>query len=167
MYPEKHILFSEGCQELSGRTLSDVLGEWKMGERYGMNMISDFNNGNEGWIDWNLYLDETGGPNHVGNTCIAPVICNTKTGEVLYQAAYWFMGHFSKFVKPGAKRVVSSTSRDVLEVVGFLNPDQTLVVIVMNQSDDDVDFWLKLPGAAVDTRANKRSINTYVLDSGE
>ena len=53
-----------------------MLGEWKLGERYAMNIIADLNSGCEGWIDWNLVLDETGGPNHVGNLCVAPVIAD-------------------------------------------------------------------------------------------
>merc|ERR1711879_927598 len=118
-FPEKHILFTEGCQELGGRPLADLLGQWKVGERYGMNMINNLNSGTEGWIDWNLYLDEKGGPNHVDNLCVAPIICNTQAGEVLYQAPYWFMGHFSKYIRPGSTRVSVSTSRDVLEVTAF------------------------------------------------
>mmetsp|Transcript_102037 Transcript_102037/g.284020 ORF Transcript_102037/g.284020 Transcript_102037/m.284020 type:complete len:516 (+) Transcript_102037:82-1629(+) len=162
--PDKHILFTEGCQELSGRVLSDVLGLWKFGERYGMNIISDLNSGTEGWIDWNLYLDETGGPNHVGNTCVAPIIYDTKKGDVLYQPAYWYLGHFSKYIRPGARRVTSSTSRDALEVLSFLNLDGRLAVVVMNQSEGEVAFWLKIPGAAVKTSAPARSITTYILE---
>ncbi|CAE8585046.1 unnamed protein product, partial [Polarella glacialis] len=54
--PDKHILFTEGCQELGGRPLASVMGDWKLGERYAMNIISDMNSGCEGWIDWNLCL---------------------------------------------------------------------------------------------------------------
>jgi len=165
--PEKHILFTEGCQELGGRPLADVLGLWKLGERYAMNVISDLNSGTEGWIDWNLCLDEHGGPNHVGNTCVAPIICDTKKDEVLYQAPYWFLGHFSKYIRPGARKAVCSSSRDVLEVVAFLNPDGSLAVVVMNQSEDTIKFWLKIPGSAVRTVATPRSITTFILDDGE
>ncbi|CAK0853651.1 unnamed protein product [Prorocentrum cordatum] len=113
--PDKHILFTEGCQELGGRPLSSVLGDWKQGERYAMNIIADLNSGCEGWIDWNLCLDETGGPNHVGNFCVAPVICDTRRDRVLMQPSYWYLGHFSRFIRPGARRVLCSSSRDVLE----------------------------------------------------
>lgn len=165
--PEKHILFTEGCQELSGRPLQEVLGRWKYGERYGMNIIADLNSGTEGWIDWNLYLDQHGGPNHVGNYCVAPIICDTRYDAVHYQAAYWYLGHFSKFIRPGARRVTSSTSRDVLEVVAFLNLDGSLIAVVMNQSGAEVEFWLKVPGAALKAEAPRRSITTFVLDDGD
>lgn len=104
--PDKHILFTEGCQELGGRELSSVLHDWKLGERYSMNIIADINSGCEGWIDWNLCLDEEGGPNHVGNTCVAPVICNTEKGEILYQPSFWHLGHFSRYIRPGARRLL-------------------------------------------------------------
>jgi hypothetical protein len=148
--------------------LSEVLGLWKYGERYGENIIRDLNSGTEGWIDWNLYLDETGGPNHVQNLCVAPIICDTRTDEILYQAAYWYLGHFSKYVRPGAVRVLSSTSRDVLEVVAFQNIDGSLAVVVMNQSEEDCGFWLKVAGSgSVYTEAIPRSITTFVLDGEE
>ena len=29
----------------------------------------------------------------VGNTCVAPIICNTKMDEILYQPSYWHLGY--------------------------------------------------------------------------
>merc|ERR1719412_720301 len=74
--PDKHLIQTESCQELGDKPLQSWLGEWKLGERYAMNIISDMNNGCEGWIDWNLVLNEIGGPNHAGNYCVAPIICD-------------------------------------------------------------------------------------------
>eukprot|EP00927_Polykrikos_kofoidii_P007249 TRINITY_DN1295_c3_g1_i1.p1 TRINITY_DN1295_c3_g1~~TRINITY_DN1295_c3_g1_i1.p1 ORF type:complete len:811 (-),score=113.19 TRINITY_DN1295_c3_g1_i1:157-2472(-) len=164
--PDKHILFTEGCQELDDRPLASAMGEWKYGERYGMNIIADLNAGCEGWIDWNLCLNETGGPNHVGNFCIAPVICDTRTDRVLFQPSFWYLGHFARFIRPGAVRVVCGASRDVLEVTAFKNVDGTLAVIVMNQSEESVDFWLKIHGCgAVEIEAFPRSICTFVVET--
>ncbi|CAK0853652.1 unnamed protein product [Prorocentrum cordatum] len=174
--PDKHILFTEGCQELGGRPLSSVLGDWKQGERYAMNIIADLNSGCEGWIDWNLCLDETGGPNHVGNFCVAPVICDTRRDRVLMQPSYWYLGHFSRFIRPGARRVLCSSSRDVLEVTAFANPDGTVAVVVMNQTEEGMRFWLKVAGAGAGTplkaaiaEAPPRSITTFVVpaEAGE
>ena len=60
-------------------------------------MINDFNNGMVGFTDWNILLDETGGPNHVQNFCFAPVHGDTRTGKLTYTNAYYYIGHFSKF----------------------------------------------------------------------
>lgn len=172
--PDKHIIFSEGCQEMGkGRKLEEVIGMWITGERYGMNMITDFNAGCEGWIDWNLYLDEQGGPNHVGNFCDAPIILDTKNNEIIYEASYWYMGHFSKFIQPGALRLLSSTSRDALQVVSYANPDSTIAVIIMNQSEVELDFWLKVGGGSTDATlavklsSKPRSISTYILEESK
>lgn len=111
------------------------MGDWKLGERYALNIINDLNSGCEGFIDWNLCLDETGGPNHVGNTCSAAVICDSVSQRARYQPIFWYIGHFSRYIQPGARRVACSTSRDTLEVTAFLNVDGKLSVVVMNQSD--------------------------------
>ena len=80
-FPDKHLIFTEGCVDSFDPKKID---EWKFGEQYGRSMINDFNNGTVGWTDWNILLDERGGPNHVENFCFAPVHANTKTGELTY-----------------------------------------------------------------------------------
>jgi glucosylceramidase len=113
-------------------------------------MINDFNSGTVGWTDWNVLLDEKGGPNHVGNFCFAPVHANTKTGELNYLSSYYYIGHFSKFIQPGAKRIASSPSRSQLLSTAFKNPDGKIVVIVMNMSDKNASYWLWLNGDAAE-----------------
>ena len=58
-FPDKHLMFTEGCVDVfnAGR-----LHDWSLGERYGSSMIRDLNNGTVGWTDWNVLLDEKGGP---------------------------------------------------------------------------------------------------------
>mmetsp|Transcript_87572 Transcript_87572/g.271146 ORF Transcript_87572/g.271146 Transcript_87572/m.271146 type:complete len:592 (-) Transcript_87572:161-1936(-) len=150
LHPDKHILFTEGCQELSGVPLKAIQNEWMFGERYAMNIIADMNNGCEGWIDWNLFLDEQGGPNHVDNNCLAPIIYDTQKQEVIYTPPYIFLSHFSRFIRPEARRVLCSTSRDALEVTSFMNVDGSIVVVVLNRSSSEVDFKLKVAGEGAD-----------------
>ena len=71
-------------------------------------MINDFNDGTVGWTDWNILIDETGGPNQVSKFCFAPVHADTKTGQLIYTPAYYYIVHFSKFIKPGAKGISSA-----------------------------------------------------------
>ena len=73
-FPDKHLIFTEGCVDAFDPR---KLNEWKFGEQYGRSMIHDFNNSTVGWTDWNILLDETGGPNHVNNFCFAPVHAET------------------------------------------------------------------------------------------
>lgn len=159
-YPTKNLLFTEGCAE---NFKQDEYQKWANGERYGKSMINDFNNGTVGWTDWNILLDENGGPNHVGNFCFAPVHANTLTGEIIYTPSFYYIGHFSKFVRPGAKRVNSASSRSHLITTAFLNEDGKLAVIVMNHTDKKVTYNLCIEKNAAVVSILPHAIQTLVL----
>ena len=110
-----------------------------------------------------MLLDENGGPNHVGNYCFAPIIGNTKTGQLIYTDIYYYLGHFSKFVRPGAKRVATSVSRDKLSSTAFVNTNGQLVVVVMNSTDDKVPYFLWIKGRAAQVVSLPHSIATMIV----
>ncbi len=159
-FPDKNIFFTEGCAESFDSTR---YYSWALGEKYARNMITDFNNGMVGFTDWNILLDETGGPNHVGNFCFAPVHGDIKTGRLIYTNAYYYIGHFSKFIKPGAKRIISSSSRSQLLTTAFANEDGKTVVIVMNQSGIKTPYSLWVNGKAAVVTALPHSIATLIF----
>jgi len=159
-FPDKPLLFTEGC---NGPFNMQQIADWKWGERYGRSMINDFNGGAVGWTDWNILLDETGGPNHVQNFCYAPVHADTKTGQLIYMNSYYYIGHFSKFITPGAKRIIASPTRSQLLTTAFKNPDGTIVVVVMNDKNINTPFNLWINGKAAKANALPHSINTYVI----
>jgi glucosylceramidase len=138
-YPSKNLLFTEGCIEKFDAKKYQF---WANGERYGTSMINDFNNGTVGWTDWNILLDQNGGPNHVGNFCFAPIHADTNSGELIYTPSYYYIGHFSKFIKVDAKRVSSSVSRSSLLSTSFLNINGKMVTVVMNQTNKSVTYNL-------------------------
>jgi glucosylceramidase len=119
-FPQVKLLFTEGCHYPYDPAQT---GDWKYGEGYGKSIIEDLNNGAVGWTDWNVLLDEQGGPNHVGNYCYAPIQADTRTGQLTYLNSYYYLGHFSKFIRPGAKRILSASMRDEIRSTAFLNPD--------------------------------------------
>lgn len=155
-----NLLFTEGCNSPFDL---NKLNDWKLGERYGKSMIQDFNAGAVGWTDWNILLDETGGPNHVKNFCFAPVHALTQRGELVYTNAFYYIGHFSKFIRPGAKRVQTAPSRSNLLSTAFLNPDGSLAVVVMNQTPKEVSYFLWIDNQAVKTKALPHSISTFIV----
>ena len=167
MFPDKHLLFTEGCVELTttadGVKDSSYIGLWENGERYGRNIIGDFNNFSEGFIDWNLVLNEIGGPNHVHNYCEAPIIANRNTGELTYNPSYYFIGHFSKFIQPGARRIeLKHNAGDSVHATAFKNPNGEIVIVTQNEG------WiaplsLVIDGRGVDITLPDRSITTYIL----
>lgn len=158
-FPGKAILFSEGC---CGPFAADQVGDWKWGEQYGRSMINDFNQWTCGWTDWNVLLDERGGPNHVDNFCFAPIIADTRTGHLQYMNSYYYIGHFSKFVRPGARRVACTVASDDLLATAFRNPDGRVATIVMNPTDEGKDVQVWVHGYAASGRLPAHSIATAV-----
>ena len=157
LYPEKELIFTEGCVEYSRFAGSS---EVHNAEMYAHEIIGNFNAGANAFIDWNLILDEKGGPNHVGNFCDAPVMCNVQTGTIDVKLSYAYIGHFSRFVKPGAKRVLVSKYHRDLEAVGFVNPDGERVVVTMNPTDQPISYFLNENGNSVKITQPPHSIQT-------
>jgi glucosylceramidase len=160
-FPDKNLIFTEGCKERFDFT---KLNEWSHGERYGKSLLNDFNCGTAAWTDWNILLDETGGPNHVGNFCFAPIHADSRTGKLIYTSAYYYLGHFSKFIRPEAKRIVSSSSRDLLQTTAFVNADGKIAVVVLNTSDEKMTYNIWINGKAAPTTSLPHSISTLILE---
>jgi glucosylceramidase len=158
-YPDKKLIFTEGCNE--GYDITRIENEDpKLAERYGKSMIKDFNNGTVAWTDWNILLDETGGPNHVGNLCFSPVHGNTKTGELTFTNSFYYIGHFSKFIRPGAKRISSVTSSNKIISTAFKNKNKSIVIITMNTSDESLNYSI-----TVDLKTTKLQILPHSIQS--
>lgn len=158
-FPTKNLLFTEGCNE---RFDAAKYQYWPNAERYGRSMINDFNQGTVGWTDWNILLDETGGPNHVGNFCFAPIHADTKTGELIYTPTYYYIGHFSKYIKPEASRVSTASSRSQLLSTSFLNEDGTLATVVMNPLDEAITYKMYIGMDAAEITIPARAMQTLI-----
>ncbi len=160
-FPDKKTIFTEGCVFPFDY---EQLDQWHWGERYGESIIHDMNNSASGWIDWNILLDETGGPNHVANYCFAPVIANTKTGELTYMNSFYYLGHFSKYIRPGAQRIVCSSNHDDLLATAFINPDKSIAVVLMNQTDHQMDYKVWMEGKGAQSVIPAHSMKTLLIN---
>lgn len=159
-FPDKNLIFTEGCKE---KFDFNRMNDWSLGERYGQSMINDFNAGTVAWTDWNILLDETGGPNHVKNLCFAPLHGDTRDGSLHYTNAYYYIGHFSKFIRPGAKRITASANRTDLLATAFINLNNTIAVVVMNKGGQALEYNLWIEGKSVALKSLPHSIATLVL----
>jgi len=157
-WPDKALLFTEGCQEGGPH-----IGSWEVGERYARSIINDLNRWTVGWIDWNLLLDERGGPNHVGNFCSAPVLADTAQGSLMHQSAYWVLGHFSRFMRPGAQRVLCASSRADIEATACVNPEGDVAVVASNRHAHHVAMPLSIDGATWAVDLAPYSLSTFVF----
>lgn len=158
-FPDKNLLFTEGCVESFD---ASKYYYWPNAERYGRSMINDFNCGTAGWTDWNILLDETGGPNHLNNLCFSPVHADLKTGQLIFTPSYYYIGHFSKFIRPNAKRVSTAASRSQLLSTSFLNKDGKMATVVMNQSDEKIKYNLYVGSNVSELEILPHAIQTLV-----
>lgn len=168
LFPDKHILFTEGCVELTTTSENAVfngyLGSWTNCERYGRNIIGDFNNWSRGWIDWNLVLNEEGGPNHVYNYCEAPIMYDRNTKKLIYNNSYYYIGHFSKYIEAGAKRLEISVTQKDVHAVAFKNPNGDIVIVAQNEGWI-AELALVVDGIGININLPDHSITTYVIQN--
>ena len=132
--------------------------------RYARDIIGCLNNWVDGWVDWNMVLDKQGGPNWFKNWCIAPVIVDPEKDEVYYTPLYYTMAHFSKYIRPGAKKIELSNTDDSLMVTAAKNPDGSIAVVVFNEGKEGKIFELILGEKSKNIFINPQAIQTITID---
>lgn len=155
-FPEKKVFFTEGCVEYSRFAES---GEVQKAEMYAHDMLGNLKAGVEAFLDWNLLLDEKGGPNHVGNFCAAPIMCDG-SGGLQKRLSYYYIGHFSRYIRPGAVQIMTSCYTDGVEVLAFLNPDGERVIVILNKGSRDFALSVRENGRGISCTAGAHSIMT-------
>jgi glucosylceramidase len=136
--------------------------------RYARDIIVDLNNWTIGWIDWNFVLDKTGGPNHVNNLCLAPVMVDTDTDEVYYTPLYYAMGHFSKFIRPGARVLTQSIKgRDGTYVTSVINRDGSIAVVILNDQVEAFGYSIRINGKFIDGSIEGNALQTILVNEPE
>lgn len=160
-HPTKEFLFTEGCVEYS--VFADSNQEEKA-EHYAHDLIGNFNAGASGFTDWNILLNEEGGPNHAGNFCEAPLMYDRAAQRLIVNRSFYYIQHFSRFVKPGARRMLVSSFSDSLQCVGFVNPGGQRVAVVLNKNFWEQPFSLCEGNYVCDFKVPPHSIATYVWE---
>jgi len=92
------------------------------------------------YVKWSLALDQTLGP-HTGGcgNCTPIVTVDSSTGAVTYDIEYYTLGHFSKYILPGAVRVYSSNALGMVSAA-FLNTDGSKALVAFNDSASAQSF---------------------------
>ncbi|XP_061737651.1 lysosomal acid glucosylceramidase [Nerophis ophidion] len=141
LYPEYYLFGTEACAGWTALDRGVMLGSWRRAEQYAHDILDDLNHHVTGWTDWNLALDQTGGPNWVKNFVDSPIIVDAQRDVFFKQPTFYSMAHFSKFLHEGSQRVgVSPSGETGLEFSAFIRPDGAVVFIVLNRSSADVPF---------------------------
>lgn len=157
-YPDKEFIMTEGCVEYSVEWKSDL----QKAEKYAHDIIGDLEAGAHAYIDWNILLDETGGPNHVKNFCDSPLMYDRARKTLMRKIMFDYIGHVTHFVKPGATRVLTSRWCDDVEAVSVINPDGTHACVLLNRRDWDIEFSVHENGSSCRIAMPAHSIATLV-----
>lgn len=157
MYPGKEVFFTEGCVEYS--RFADA-GEVERAEMYAHDIMGNLNAGISASLDWNLFLDQKGGPNHVGNFCAAPILCNTENDAYEKRLMYYYIGHFSRYIAPGAVKIGTTRYSDAVEATAFRNPDGEKTLVLLNKTEKEVPVTVREAGCGMETVLAPHSIHT-------
>lgn len=159
LYPDCELIHAEGCA-----AFSDGKGEHTAtdAEHYAHDMIGDLNAGANGYIDWNILLDEQGGPNHVGNYCDAPLMYDRASERLIVNRSFYYIGHITRFVQSGARIVPTSSYTDRLETLGALNVDGTHALVILNRGTRDRSAIVRHGDRTARVTAPAHSIQTLV-----
>jgi glucosylceramidase len=126
VFPSLMLISTENCVELIKSNTSNC----QNGQRYAHEIIGDLNSGLNIFLDWNLLLNSSGGPNHVGNYCVSPIMTNEDFSRINLNEEYYYIMHFSKYITD-ATIIGSSSYTNKLEVVSFKN-EVTIFVVILN-----------------------------------
>lgn len=159
-FPGKKLILSEACIEYCKFAADDYL---KNAQKYAHDMIGNMNNGMTGFYDWNIVLDEAGGPNHVGNFCDAPFLFDTKKKELLKRNTARYLWHFSHFIENGAVRIGTTSYTDQVEVTAFLNRDNQISAVLLNRTEEELAVNMRMNGKITAMRLLPNSITTAVV----
>ena len=125
-------------------------------------MIGNLNNGMNRWIDWNLCVDKDGGPRHVPMGFGAPV-CVNEDGTYRKLLTFDYIGHFSRYILPGAKRIAFSRCDDKVDVTAARNTDGSLAVVILNRNPKDAAYAFRVNGKVVRFEIPGNTISTFYL----
>ena len=158
--PDLKLISSESCIERcffgKERQLDNAM-------RMAHEIIGDLNHGMTAFYDWNLLLDEAGGPNHVGNYCDAAFLFDRKKQELIslpYRDVYW---HFSHFIHQGARRIGMTRYTEKLDVTAAENPDGTIAAVLLNREEDSRRVILRMRDQIAELVLPPESMTTAVI----
>lgn len=158
---DKKMIISESCIEYSKFEEADVISG---ALRLSHEIIGDLNHGMTAFYDWNLLLDEHGGPNHVGNFCHAPFLYDTVQKKLMPQLLQQHFEHFSHYLCPGAVRIGYSKYTEQVDVTAYQNPDGKKVVVMLNKSKEILPVNMRMQGEVAEFLLYPESITTGIIE---
>lgn len=159
-FPDLKMIVSESCIEFCTRGEDDIT---KQAESLCHEIIGDLNHGAVAFYDWNILLDETGGPNHVGNLCNAPFLYQRQEKRLEAQLIQKYFEHFTHFILPGSVRIGTSCYTSRLEVSAFFTPTGKIVAVILNQGAEELPAVLRMKEQILKINVAPHSIVTLEI----
>lgn len=146
-YPDKFLMLTEACTGTNPFEPKVILGSWNRGEQYILDIIQNLSHWVSGWTDWNLALNESGGPNWAKNFVDSPIIVIPQKDQFYKQPMFYAISHFSKFVPRGSHKISlteeNSSFFQNIKSIAFLTPDHKIVVVIVNKANNHVALTIK------------------------
>lgn len=159
-FPGMLLIHTEGCTGFSKFNPDE---EIKNAEIYAHEILGDLNAGANAYIDWNLVLDNKGGPNHKLNFCNSPIMLNSQNNDYIKNLSFYYIGHFSKFIRPGAKRIAFSKYSSDIEVTAFKNTDNSIAIVLLNRNDFNKEYNLVIENNLIHDNLDSHAIVSYFI----
>lgn len=151
------LLGTEACHGLG------AIGDWHHATDYANTIIQDLRHFSSGWVDWNLVLDNQGGPSWVHTRLDAPILVPGHAHEYFKQPKYYAMAHFSKLMPEGSEHVqLDGNMPNNVNAVAFQRPDGGIVVTITNTNNHAEHVALSEGHAQGVFELKANSINSFV-----
>jgi glucosylceramidase len=175
-YPDLPLWMTEVCYAYDAGTpkaMSLPRFDFEDGDYWGNQIFNDLEAYTSAWIYWNMILDEKGGPWSVSEIHGNPdpnvqhpvVIIDRRSKRVTYTGLYYYLAHFSRFVRPGDIRIKTTGSLDGVRVMAFKAPDGGIVTELMNSKHEDVEIGVKFHDRVLRLKLPAISITTALWSS--
>lgn len=173
-YPDLPVWMTEVCHAyetgLVPRSVTLPRRDYEDGDFWGNQIFNDMESGAAAWIYWNMILDQRGGPwlvseihgNPDPNEQQPVVIVDRSKKEVIYTGLYYYLAHFSKFVRPGAVRVAVAGAADGVRCLAFQSKDGGMVAQFLNSRKEAAQAQLESQGRFLPVELPALSITTYL-----
>jgi len=164
-FPDKPLVLSEYCIGTTrGEPIPGPHSSWIGVEMVAEEMIGNLNHGMAAAVDWNLVIDQDGGPFHNRDLgCKSPIVADTKNDTVSLEPYYYSIAHFSKFIKRGAVRIGCSTFDVRIPAVACVNPDGNVVMVALNTMDSAAPVYVRLDDCTAKMELPPKSLVTFVI----
>ncbi len=152
-HPDKKLYFTEQWTGAKGSFDGDLF--WHTEHI----VIGTINNWSSAVIEWNLAANAKYEPHTPGGCTECKGAFTIQGVEISRNVSYYIIGHISKFVPAGSKRIESSSSNDLIKTSSFITPNGKKVTIVLNAGalnnislkNKQQNYSITLPAGSVST----------------